>query len=87
MAGGSPAGFFEAAYSDRQAARLSLLFPFAALWTEAVADLADDFDQEVYFSGCVVEIEAGAGAGGDAEAIVEGPGAVVAGADGDALLV
>ncbi len=54
---------------------------------EAVADFGDDFDQEIDFGGRVVEVEAGAGAGGDSEAVVEGPGAVVAGADGDALLV
>ena len=60
---------------------------FAALGAEAVADLGDDFDQQVDFGGRVVEVEAGPRAGGDAEAIVEGPGAVVAGADGDALLV
>ena len=47
----------------------------------------DDFDQQVDFGRRVVEIEAGPRAGGDAEAVVERPGAVVAGADGDALLV
>ena len=60
---------------------------FAALGAEAVADLGDDFDQQVDFGRRVVEVEAGPGAGGDAEPVVERLGAVVAGADGDALLV
>ena len=59
----------------------------AALGAEAVADLAEDFDQEVDFGRRVVEVEAGPGAGGDAEAVVQRLRAVVAGADGDALLV
>ena len=59
----------------------------AALGAEAVADFGDDLDQQIDFGGRVVEVEAGPGAGGDSEAVVEGPGAMVAGADGDALLV
>ncbi len=66
---------------------VTLRLAFAALGAEAVADLADDFDQQVDFGRRVVEVEAGPGAGGDAEAVVERPRAMVAGADGDALLV
>ena len=59
----------------------------AALGAEAVADFGEDLDQQVYFGGCVVEIEAGPGAGGDSEPIVQGPRAMMAGTDGNALEV
>ena len=60
---------------------------FAALGAEAIADLCENFDQEVDFGGGVVEVETGPGTGRDSEAVVEGPSAMVAGADGDALQV
>ena len=59
----------------------------AALGLEAILDLADRVDQQVDLGRRVVEIEARAGAGGDAEPIVQRLRAMVAGADGDAMLV
>ena len=60
-------------------------FTLTALGT--VTDLGENFDQEVDFGGGVVEVETGPGTGRDSEAVVEGPSAMVAGADGDALQV
>ena len=59
----------------------------AALWAEAIADLGEDFDQQVDFGRRVVEVETGPRAGRDPEAVVQGPSAMVAGADGDALQI
>jgi hypothetical protein len=61
--------------------------PTAALGAEAVADVADRFDQEIDFGRRIVEIEAGSGAGRDAETVVQRLRAVVAGSDSDALLI
>ena len=58
-----------------------------ALRLEAVLNLADRVDQEIDLGRRVVEVEARPGAGGDAEPVVQRLRAMVAGADGDALLV
>src|SRR4051812_31397822 len=61
--------------------------PSAALGAEALANSSHHVDQQLDFGERVVEVEARAGAGGDLEPVVERPGAMVAGADGDSLLV
>src|SRR3954451_20612877 len=61
--------------------------PLAALGAETVADLGQNFDQEVDLGGRVVEVKTRPSAGRDSEAIVQGPCAMVARTDGDALQV
>jgi hypothetical protein len=52
-----------------------------------LADVLERVDQEVHFVVGIVQVKARPGGGFGEEALMEGLGAVVPGADGDALLV
>src|SRR5687767_4759996 len=59
----------------------------SAFGPESLANVADNLNQQVHFGRRVVEIETGPCAGGNSQPVVERPGVVMAGADGNSLQI
>jgi hypothetical protein len=72
---------------DLHSIRRVFMLSAATLGAETLLNLSDYVGEELNLSRRVVEIETGPAAGSDAKPVVERIGAVVSGADCDAMLI